>query len=94
MSALPPIEDIRQRIEHVRFVPIADIGAFHLEDRWSDACKLHRNLRSDFHDSIGGKLKIAARVVGVLGKEDEQPVLPEWHARARIRPDGAPRQEE
>ena len=25
MSALPPIADIRQRIEHVCFVPIADI---------------------------------------------------------------------
>ena len=55
---------------------------------------LHRNLRPDFHDSIRGKLKIAARVVGVLGKEDEQPVLPKWHARAHIRPDGTPRQEE
>jgi hypothetical protein len=25
MSALPPIADIRQRIEHVRFVPQTDI---------------------------------------------------------------------
>jgi hypothetical protein len=25
MSALPPEADIRQRIEHVRYVPIADI---------------------------------------------------------------------
>jgi hypothetical protein len=37
---------------------------------------LHRNLRADLHDSIRGKLKITARVVGILGKEDEQPVLP------------------
>ena len=27
MSALPPKADIRQRIEHVCFVPIADIGS-------------------------------------------------------------------
>jgi hypothetical protein len=27
MSALPPIADIRQRIEHVRYVPEADIEA-------------------------------------------------------------------
>ena len=26
MSALPPEADIRQRIEHVRFLPIADIA--------------------------------------------------------------------
>ena len=26
MSALPPIADIRQRIEHVCFVPLADIA--------------------------------------------------------------------
>jgi hypothetical protein len=26
MSALPPIADIRQRIEHVCFVPLADIS--------------------------------------------------------------------
>jgi hypothetical protein len=25
MSALPPKADIRQRIEHVRFVPLADL---------------------------------------------------------------------
>jgi hypothetical protein len=28
MSALPPKADIRQRIEHVCFVPKADINAF------------------------------------------------------------------
>jgi hypothetical protein len=27
MSALPPKADIRQRIEHVRFVPLADLIA-------------------------------------------------------------------
>ena len=28
MSALPPKADIRQRIEHVCFVPLADMGAY------------------------------------------------------------------
>ena len=28
MSALPPEADIRQRIEHVRFVPLADIATW------------------------------------------------------------------
>ena len=30
MSALPPEADIRQRIEHVCFVPIADFDASHV----------------------------------------------------------------
>ena len=42
---------------------------------------LHRNLRPDFHDSIRRKLKIAA-ARRRSGQEDEQPVLPKWHARA------------
>jgi hypothetical protein len=31
LSALPPKGDIRQRIEHVRFVPIADISRVELK---------------------------------------------------------------
>jgi hypothetical protein len=33
MSALPPKADIRQRIEHVCFVPLADISHEHIEVR-------------------------------------------------------------
>ena len=40
-----------------------------------------------------GKLEVARRVVGVLRKEDEQPVLPQRHVRAR-RSHRASRQEE
>ena len=32
MSALPPEADIRQRLEHVCFVPKADIGIFGSND--------------------------------------------------------------
>src|SRR6478672_9864991 len=44
MSALPPTADIRQRIEHVRFVPIADIrrqptgplpASHHISEGWN-----------------------------------------------------------
>jgi hypothetical protein len=43
MSALPPKADIRQRIDHVCFVPIADIlgGSFALEGHF---CRHDREL--------------------------------------------------
>jgi hypothetical protein len=41
--------------------------------------KLNRDLRPDLHDPVSWKLKVAARVIGILGKENEQLVLPMRH---------------
>jgi uncharacterized protein YjiS (DUF1127 family) len=39
MSAFPPEADIRQRLEHVRFVPLADIGLLRLDVRYELAVR-------------------------------------------------------
>jgi hypothetical protein len=44
MSALPPITDIRQRIEHVRFVPEADVSLPSLVRHSGHAALLRGNL--------------------------------------------------
>ena len=44
------------------------------------AVRLDRNLRADLHHAVGGQLEIARRVVGVVGEEDVEPVLPFRHA--------------
>jgi hypothetical protein len=45
----------------------------------------YRDLRADLDHPVGGKLKVARRVIGVFGEDDEQPVLPDRHPRFWIR---------
>jgi hypothetical protein len=49
MSALPPKADIRQRIEHVWFVPSTDVG-------WSGAEKPSRQLKSAIASPASGAM--------------------------------------
>ena len=39
-----------------------------------------RNLRADLHHPVRRQLKIARRVVGVMGEEDKKLILPWRHA--------------
>ena len=55
--------------------------------------RLNRDLRADLDHAVGGELEIARRIVGIPRKNDEQPVLPARHVRARVGPYRAPRQE-
>src|SRR5262245_41974021 len=55
---------------------------------------LYGDLRPDLDHPVGRQLEIARRVVGVLGKKDEEPVLPGRHAGSRVRSHRASRQEE
>jgi hypothetical protein len=60
MSALPPEADIRQRIEHVCFVPKAA----------SPANPLNTHLGADLDHTVSGQIEIAARIIGVSGKQN------------------------
>src|SRR5262249_1514556 len=55
---------------------------------------LNAHLSSDLDDAVSRQMKIAARIVGVPGKQNKHPILPSRHARPRISADGTSRQEE
>jgi hypothetical protein len=57
------------------------------------ATHLNCDLRPDLHDPVSRKLKVAARVIGILGKEHEQLVLPMRHTGTSGRTHGSAGQE-
>src|SRR4029079_11147086 len=60
----------------------------------SPANPLNIHLSTDLDNPVSGQLEIAARIVGILRQQNEQPVLPQRHSRSWIRADRASRQEE
>jgi hypothetical protein len=55
MSALPPTADIRQRIEHVRFVPKAVIGA---DTKQVCLALVSPARKVNYHSTSGGHLDV------------------------------------
>src|ERR1043165_1300518 len=53
-----------------------------------------RDLSTDLDHPVGGKVKVARRIIGVFGEDDEQPVLPDRHPRLWVRSYRSPGQEE